>query len=146
MKIDTRDFGTLEVSEQEVIRFVQPVYGFEQCQQYVLLSDDSVGDCILWLQSITQQEVCFILVDPGAMPYPYQPALTAETRAQLKLADDSQLAVRLIAVVPEEFSKATVNLKSPVLINMVEKLAAQVMLEEPYSIRAPLMGGEDVPC
>ena len=146
MKIDTRDFGALEVSEQEVVRFVQPVYGFEQSDRYVLLSDDSVGDCFLWLQSVSQQEVCFILVDPAVLPHPYQPTLPEETRAQLQLDDDSQLAVRLIAVVPEDLTQATVNLKSPVVINTAKKLGAQVMLDEPYAIRAPLVGGEGTLC
>lgn len=146
MKIDTRDFGSLEISEREIVRFVQPVYGFEQSLRYALLSDDGVGDCFLWLQSTTQQEVCFILVDPAVLPHPYHPALPQETRVQLQLDDDSQLAVRLIAVVPEDIAKATVNLKSPVVINTAKKLAAQVMLDGDYAIRAPLVGGEGALC
>ncbi|MEG1874743.1 MAG: flagellar assembly protein FliW, partial [Angelakisella sp.] len=35
-----------------------------------------------------------------------------------------------------------VNLKSPIIINTVRRCAAQVMLEEDYPVRAPLVAAK----
>jgi flagellar assembly factor FliW len=45
-------------------------------------------------------------------------------------------------VLREEFANSTINLKSPVLIDSETRYAAQVILEEDYPIRAPLMPQE----
>ena len=61
MQIETRDFGPIDIKESNIITFKQPLYGFEDYTQYVLVSDRNMGSGICWLQSIEQKEVCFIL-------------------------------------------------------------------------------------
>lgn len=139
MKIATRDFGELEINAQEVISFKQPIFGFERLHDYVLLYDDSVGNSIIWLQSVEDSKVCFVIIDPDALPHSYRPELAAETLSQLEIDDLSDLVVRVIAVIPDDFACATVNLKSPVIINIRLRCAAQVMLDGDYPIRAALV-------
>lgn len=143
MKIDTRNFGEVEVDLGEVIHFSQPIYGFEALRDYVLLYDDSVGNCFIWLQSVDSKDVCFILLDPGALAWDYDPTLPGESAELLELTSAQEAVIRLIAVIPEDFREATVNLKSPIVINTLRHLAAQVMLEEEYPIRAPLVPGRE---
>lgn len=148
MKIETRYFGAMEIDDREIVRFVQPIYGFEELTEYALLSDNDIGDCFLWLQSVADPEVCFILLDPGVLSRPYAPSLTGDTLALLGNLAAEDAVVRLMSVIPEDFTKATVNLKSPIVLNTTKRLAAQVMLEEDYPIRAPLTGDGrgDAPC
>ena len=62
MKIETRDFGILDIEENNIITFKQPLFGFEEYTQYVLVNDSNMGNGICWLQSIEQKNVCFITV------------------------------------------------------------------------------------
>ena len=65
MQIMTRDFGQVTISEEGTIRFVNPIFGFEEYTDFVLLSDTNIGESFLWLQSVQEPDLCFILVDRG---------------------------------------------------------------------------------
>ena len=41
MKIETRDFGILEIEEKNIITFKQPIFGFEEFTQFVLVNDSN---------------------------------------------------------------------------------------------------------
>lgn len=141
MTIDTRDFGRMELDENEFIVFRSPIYGYEHLRRFALLSDDEAGAELTWLQSVEQPDVCFILLDPDAMGLAYEPELPAEVRDLLALSGPP--VYRLIAVVPQDFTGTTVNLKSPVVINPQQRFAAQVILEADYPIRMPLFAGKE---
>lgn len=146
MKIKTRDFGELEINPAEVVEFLSPIYGFEDLKQFALLYDDSVPGPFTWLQSLEQPEVCFILVAPEAVVDSYAPQLPGETRKLLRLSEEDQVVWRAITVIPQEFSEATMNLKSPIVINPVKKCAAQIILDADYPLRARLIMEEDGSC
>ena len=144
MTITTRDFGTLELDENEIVTFRTPIYGFEWLTRYVLLSDDEAGAGLMWLQSTESPDVCFVLLDPEEIGLAYAPELPAEALATLGAQDG--LAIRLVAVIPDDFRNATVNLKSPIVINPQNKTAAQVILEADFPIRMRLFDEEGTPC
>ncbi len=141
MTIETRDFGTMELDKNEVLTFKAPILGFDDLSRYVILSDKEIGSGLLWLQSIDDANTCFILLDPEEIGLDYQPILPGDMVDLLQL--EAAPALRLIAVIPEDFKKTTVNLKSPVVINTQKKLGAQVILDDDYPIRMPLFDGEE---
>ncbi|MDL2327153.1 flagellar assembly protein FliW [Ruminococcaceae bacterium OttesenSCG-928-A11] len=146
MTIETRDFGSMELDESEVLQFSVPIFGFDALQRFVVLSDDEAGPGLLWLQSVDDPATCFILLDPEAIGLEYDPQVPAEASRQLKCEEGDALVVRVIAVVPEDFKDTTVNLKSPVVINTAKRLAAQVILEADYPIRMRLFDEEGAAC
>lgn len=139
MKCKTRDFGELELGENDIIIFGQPPFGFEDYTQYTLIQDPDVGAHIAWLQSVQETAVCFILFDPTELGSFYKPQLTAQQDA---LLGEGELECWVIGVVPEDFRKTTVNLKSPVIINNYTRRGAQIILEQDYPVRYPLMQKE----
>ncbi len=138
MLINTRDFGEIEVQDKAVFHFTQPIFGFEEYTEYAILQDDEIGDNIIWLQSIQNRQLCFILMDPSGLSDVFNPVLPAGSE---KLLGDGDCFCWVIAVVSENIKSSTVNLKSPVFINTETKLAAQIMLDEDYPVRHPLMKG-----
>ncbi len=136
MTVDTRDFGSIELNENAVVEFRAPIFGFDGLRRFVLLSDDKAGPGLMWLQSLEDKEVCFILLDPMEIGIEYAPEISGETVELLQL-DDAPI-IRVIAVVPQDFKDTTVNLKSPIVINKKNQWAAQTILEAEYSIRMRL--------
>ena len=132
MIIKTRDFGEVEVSEAEVYRFTQPLFGFEAYTDFVILNDKEIGENIVWLQSVQEPGLCFILMDPSGMSAAFQPELPAEADRLLGAGD---CLCWVVAVVPQDFRDSTVNLKCPVFFNPETRLAAQIMLEKDYPAR-----------
>ena len=143
MNITTRDFGMLEIDEKEVIEFRLPIYGFETLKRFVLLYDDTVPGPFGWLQSLEDPSACFILVDPQAVYPHYTPELGSEIERLLELEPEDCCVLRSVTVIPEDFQKTTINLKSPVVINPRTRLAAQVILDAEYPVRARLLPEEE---
>lgn len=135
MKIKTRDFGEIEISEGEIVTFCQPVFGFEGSTRYVFLHDDEVDGHFVWLQSVDEQNVRFILISPSVVSDDYRPKLPQEIRQQL---GEGEYESWLITVIPEDLRRSTVNLKSPIVVNPSSMVAAQVILDEDLPIRFPL--------
>ncbi len=141
MKINTRDFGPMELNENELLSFRCPIFGYEELSRFALLANDATDDGISWLQSVENPDVCFVLLDPDALGLPYCPSLPSDTT--LQLGETGPIAFRLIAVVPENFQDTTVNMKSPIVINTEKRLAGQVILEEDYPIRMRLFDAQE---
>ena len=146
MVIETRDFGRMELDENAVVEFVSPIYGFDALRRFVLLSDDELGAGLIWMQSVDEVDVCFILLDTEEVGLDYVPEVPGEMLELLGMEAGENPIVRVIAVVPEDFKKTRVNLKSPVVINSKNRKAAQVILEADYPIRLRLFDKEAGPC
>lgn len=142
MNIVTRDFGSLTVDESELITFVDPILGFEDESEFVLLTDDESDGMFSFLQSVTTCDVCFVLTDPTLIFENYSPKLGKETEKALGLTDKNNPVFRVLTVIPEDFTKSTINLKSPLVFCSETKKAAQIVLEEDLPIRTTLVNVE----
>lgn len=136
LKCNTRDFGEIQVDENEVIKFIQPLYGFEEYRKFVILHDKEIGNQIAWLQSCEDPSVCFILFDPNPLAPFFAPILSGDTESML---GEGELLCWVVGVVPDDFNKTTVNLRSPIIVNADTKCAAQIILEQDYPVRHLLM-------
>lgn len=143
MKLQTRDFGEVEIDKRDIVDFVQPIYGFEEYKKFVFLYQEEISKHFIWLQSTEEPELCFILVDPGLITEQYQPQIPSD--AAEALGDDSYMCW-LLTSIREPFEESTVNLKSPIVINPAKHTAVQIILEEDFPIRYPLFQKEEQPC
>ena len=71
MKLSTRDFGVVEVEESEIVTFTGPIFGFESYRRFVFLYQEDVSEHFIWLQSVENPDLCFILVQPSLVMEPY---------------------------------------------------------------------------
>lgn len=143
MRYQTRDFGEIEVETGQILNFQQPIFGFDDYRQYAVLHDPEAGEDVAWLQSLEEPDLCFVLVNAEVIAPSYQPGLPAELP---KTIGEGDYECWLIAVIREEFSQSTINLKSPVLINWKSGFGAQVILEGDYPVRRPLIGEAEGTC
>ncbi|MCD7730538.1 MAG: flagellar assembly protein FliW [Oscillospiraceae bacterium] len=143
MHIKTRDFGELDISENVIISFPNGVYAFEEDHRFVLLSPCGENKYPMWLQSIDNENLCFIVFDPREFVADYTITIDDESRAALELNDNSTIDYLALAVIPEDYTKTTLNLKSPVVINSDINTAVQVIAQENYPIKFPAYKKED---
>ena len=59
-------------------------------------------------------------------------------KKSVDFSDGDELFYLVIAVVPSDVKKTTVNLKSPIVINRTKSTAAQIILDESYDIKFPI--------
>lgn len=143
MIVKTRDFGELEMDESAIITFARPIYGFENLCKYAIIIDDEIGNSIVWLQSVEDENTCFILFNINDFGYEYDEELSAETKELLKVADEKDVIYLTMANIKESLEDATVNLKSPILLNTTTQLACQEILEKDYELRFQIFKKEE---
>ncbi|MCL1848381.1 MAG: flagellar assembly protein FliW [Clostridiales bacterium] len=136
MLYQTRDFGEIDIVQEQIIHFAQPVFGFDQYAQYAVLHDPDVGMEVSWLQSLEEPDLCFVLVSPDVAAASYSPQFP---EGLSEMIGEGDYECWLIAVIQEDFTKSTINMKSPIIINWKSGTGAQVILEGDYPVRRPLM-------
>lgn len=142
MKIETRDFGTLDISDDQIIEFPNGIYAFEESKRFTIIEIEK-GQYPVWLQCVDSIKPCFILFDPWLICKDYEITLNSSEKTMLEVNEKTNLQVLCIARVPEDFKETTVNLKSPIVINMDTKKAMQVILLENYPYRQPIFKNSD---
>ena len=139
MNIKTRDFGDINVNSEDTINFTCGMYGFDEYMKYVLLKDNPEDD-IMYLQSIENMDLSFVLIDPYCIANNYEPKLNEEDLKELKVEKESELKFLVIAIIKEDIKDSVVNLKSPIAINPNTKIAKQVIVQNSYPLRYNILG------
>ena len=135
MKVNTRTFGEIEISENDIITFDQPILGFEENKRYVFMIDESLNGEFIWLQCLDDTDLCFVLANPKTLNQEYAPTFEEDIA---KVIGKGTYEMWLVMVVADNFGESTVNLKSPIVVNLDVRRAAQFIAEEDYTIRYKL--------
>ncbi len=142
MIIKTRDFGEQEIAEDKIISFPEGLYAFEEERRFILLSPLGEDVYPAWLQSVDNENLCFIVFDPQKIVSDYSVTAEEESLRAAELTADCGVRYLSLAVVPEEYKDTTVNLKSPILVNTEKMLAVQAIAAENYPIKFPIFKKE----
>ncbi len=135
MIIQTGRFGGITVGAEEEIRIPAGILGFPQFTRFCLV-DPADDTLILWLQSLDDASIAFPLLEPKVFKPDYVARLSAAELRDLKLENVNQSAVFSVLTIPEDPTQMTANLKAPIVINLKEQLARQVVLQESeYTIK-----------
>ncbi|MCE3236443.1 MAG: fliW [Vampirovibrio sp.] len=143
MIINTARFGEVEVAEDRLIHFVEPILGFEKSFRYIIL-DHAEDSPFKWLQSAEEPELAFVVTNPKFFGIDYEFELSDELVTQLKLeAADDALVLTIVNIPQEDPGKMTTNLLGPIVINQSLRKAMQVVLSDTgYSTKARLIPDE----
>lgn len=137
MRIQTKYFGEVELTENDVLAFPEGVFGFEEEKRFVLLPFGGKDDCLLCLQSVETPALAFAVINPFFFWPDYRPAPSASDLSSLGVSDSNSLCYYAMCVVRDPLPDSTINLRCPIVINDETRQARQVMLEE-YDMRTPL--------
>jgi flagellar assembly factor FliW len=136
--VKTGRFGQITVADEEIITLQQGLLGFPQYTKFCLY-DAGDETLILWLQSLDEPQIAFPVLEPKIFKPDYAARLSAMELRELKLDNINQSAVFSILTIPADVTQMTANLKAPIVINLKERIARQVVLQEnEYNIRHPM--------
>ncbi|MDW2798112.1 flagellar assembly protein FliW [Clostridium boliviensis] len=140
MEIKTQYFGTIPYSEGELIHFSDGLFGFSHLKNYVPLAFQDNSDAMISLQSIDDDRISFILMNPFQLYSEYTPVLSADDSSMLKASyDEKNISYYVICVIHDNMDESTVNLKAPIAVNTDTREAKQIILDNPlYKFRHPI--------
>lgn len=94
-----------------------------------------------YLQSLQDENIGFILINPFAIYPDYEFDLSDEDMELMGLESSEGLAVFCIVNASKGLKNATVNLLAPVVLNIVTGVGRQiVLLDKRYTVSHPLTG------
>ena len=139
MKINTLRFGEIEIDDNRIFNFVLPIIGFNDLSRFVLL-DLNQDNFFKWLQAVDDPALAFPVVSVFSLNLDYSIDLQDNVVDLLKIQNVESLLVMNIASIPQDNPQGTtINLLAPLVFNIDEHLAGQVVLSgSGYDISFPL--------
>ena len=140
MKLETRDFGQIDIDEDRVITMPAGMPGFPEAQHFIILDREETRP-FLWYQCVDDPDLAFVIINPKLFQPDYSLDLGAILREMSWNSDrEEDLAVYAIVNASEGIpEKITANLIGPLVINTRKKEAAQMVITgSPYSHRQPV--------
>jgi flagellar assembly factor FliW len=139
MNIKTSRFGELDVADEAVISMPDGMLGFSEIKRYVLIQHRD-GSPFLWYQAVDEPNLAFVVVDAFTFFPDYEVVMSSEDVEVLKCTKPGDLAVFLVVVIPDNPEDMTANLRGPLVVNVDNKVARQVVLtDEKYSPHHSIM-------
>ena len=143
MKVDTKAYGLIDVEEKQKVKIPLGLFGFEDFTEYVLL--DAQHEPFLWLQSVDEKEIAFIIINPFLFRKDYEVNVTNEELAEIGIKSAESALIFVIVTLPQDGGSMTANLQGPIIINKETMTAMQAILSDPkwktkHDIMAELNG------
>lgn len=130
MKIETTNFGEIEIVEEKIIQFQEGLPAFEDEKEFVIILNEDEENPFHWLQSIKSPNLSFVILNPFEIFKDYDLLLPETAINKLKIEKQEDIIIYTMVVVPDDMTKMTTNLLGPIVINTKGKLGKQVILEE----------------
>lgn len=139
MKLNTARFGEIEIEENRIFNFVMPIIGFDMLHKFIIL-DPNKDTLFKWLQSIEDPALAFPIISVSALNLDYTIDLPDNIVETLDIKNVESLLVMNITSIPQENPKGTtINLLAPLIFNLDNQNAAQVVLSgSGYDISYPM--------
>ncbi len=118
-KIQSQQFGELEVSKINIFNFPDGVHGFESEKRFILINDEKIAP-FKWLISMDNPNIGFPIVSPWLV------------NLEFEIDESVQLEERIPMVVVNtmtEGGKMTANLKAPIFLDVNSLTGTQEIIE-----------------
>ena len=145
MNINTTRFGELEILDDSIFEFVCPILGYEDEAQFALIEHNQDSN-FKWLQSTKTPGLAFVVTIAGLFDIDYSFELPEVTQDELEIQTAEDILAFNLVVIPHENPRnSTINLLAPIIINITNKKAGQIVLSgSNFSVSHPLLKREGV--
>lgn len=137
MEIQTTRFGRMKVDDERIMTFPRGLLGFPSVTHFALIQTNE-ENYFFWLQCVEDPDLAFVVTDPTIFFKDYHVAVKEEIQEELELTDMG--AVQIFVICNKVGEWLTGNLLGPIVINVQNRRALQVVLtEKKWTTRQPLL-------
>ena len=128
MRIRNRRLGMIDLFEEALVRLPGGLLGFEGHEEYFLLDIDGTRP-FRWLISRRDPDLVFAAIPPESfLDGAYRPPISEADRRALELEPGGAVEILALVSPGERAGPATANLKGPLVLNPVRRLAKQLIV------------------
>jgi len=139
MKINSARLGEIDVPDDKIITMKRPILGFEALTRFCLIEIEDMSP-FLWLQSIENETVAFVVVNPLVFWPGYHIDVNSHEIAELHVKQVKSVETYVVVTFGDGPEDMSANLQGPLLINSENNLAKQlVLVNSTYGVRHSVM-------
>lgn len=128
MQIDSAAFGPIAVNTDSLFKFIEGPIGLDTYKTF-FIHDPKDGTPIKWLHNLDNESLCFPIISPHECIPHYEPKFSKFELENIGGNDPNvELETYLILTIPRDINDMTANAKAPVIVNMRDQVAKQVIL------------------
>jgi flagellar assembly factor FliW len=141
LKIETSQFGTIQIPEEKIITMPTGIPGFPGRRRFIILEREETRP-FCWYQCVDDPDLALVIMNPYLFKPDYSVDLKPAVREMSWKAEEEDSLKLYVVVnasdgVPE---KVTANLIGPLVINSQRHEAIQMVIHDsPYSHRYPIL-------
>jgi flagellar assembly factor FliW len=132
MDVSTTRFGTVTISEEDVLHFADGLIGMEDCQRWVLLAD-AQNSALGWMQSLDRPSVALAVVSPRRFAPDYQIRVSRRDIEPIGLVDPN--AAQVVVIMSQVNGSLVLNLKAPLVIHLEQRRGRQIIARDDHAIQ-----------
>ena len=117
IKINSKPFGEITVTEDSIIEFQDGLFGFEDVKKYVIIDESDPDSPFKWLQAVDIPSLAFVLIRPIDFLKEYMLSISDSDLTAIDATSPENLLVFSIVTIPGDPSLMTANLQGPIIIN-----------------------------
>ena len=129
--VKTKEYGDIQVSDENKIVFQKPIFGFEHLKEYYLILLDEPEQFSL-LQSKDDENISFMLTQPRMFVSDYILDIDDMDAELLEIEDHKDIVDYAIVTIPEQIEDVTMNILGPIVINNKNNFAVQSISNTPH--------------
>ena len=117
-KINSLQFGVIEVEAHNIFRFKDGILGFEDLRDFVLVNAEDTAP-FKWLISVETPEIGFPLISPWLIDLSYAPGPNIDLSKEVPM---------VVITLGDELGRMTANLKAPIILDVDLQIGSQIIL------------------
>lgn len=143
INVTTTRFGEIRINPDDIYIMPEGILGFSSQHRYVII-DHHNNSFFKWLQCVDKPDLAFVIANPASFMPDYGFELSQGDMDIIKLEKEEDCIVAVILVIPKDPELITANLKGPIVFNVREKLAKQLVLaDSEYSVEYRIFGDSE---
>lgn len=128
--IKTKYHDEIEIKEEDILHFDRGIPGFLGEKEFVILPISN-NEIFSVMQSVTTPSLAFVIVNPFHFFQDYEFKLEDSIVEELAIQSEKEVLVYSILTCQDPFKNTTANLQAPVVLNISNHKAKQVILNNP---------------
>ena len=128
MKVCTKSNEIVDVDEKKIVEFPEGLLGFESVKKFAII--DSEYEPFIWLQSVENKELAFLMIDPFLICPGYEVDIDDESLQKIGADSPENIIIMTIVTIPGDGSNITANFLGPIVINRKNNKCLQYVLSD----------------
>lgn len=139
--LNTKYFDKIEYDQEAVFQFEEGIPGFPDLHKFLIIDEND--STFTYLQSVDQEDICFVMINPFVVFEDYDIEISEESINKLEIKEIQDVMIYSILTIPENIADMTANLRAPIILNMTNKKGLQeIISNEKYNTRHKVVKGE----